>query len=268
MDHLNITNVHNNIKSELWIGLDKKRFYIRNTGDTIVILDDRSMKVNRLQIGENPGFNITNTGTNITIDDNDQNKINKLTVGKDDGFYIHHNIRKMIMCDAKQQTNELVVGGSSGFSIKANGSTIEIVDAKQSASKLKIGGPAGFTISFSGGKIAFSSNLGISPLTVSEPNLGGIPLCPFQFSHIQKFGPALPSAASVSTMSLREDDSTEEVSTETCMAQSPMYLPDASDLDEGTILVVSDGQWNYTTEDEMYNKFVERLKSQYNLTPI
>ena len=71
------------------------------------------------------------------------------------------------------------------FQIKNTGSTIALEDKANAVTKLKVGGSAGFTISLSGGKISFTANSG-GPLAVSEPGRGGVPGCPYFYSHQDK----------------------------------------------------------------------------------
>ena len=69
------------------------------------------------------------------------------------------------------------------FDVTNDGSCIKIEDKANTVTKLKVGGSAGFTISYSGGKITFSANSGASPLRILEPNIGGIPECPYLYTH-------------------------------------------------------------------------------------
>ena len=39
MNNLNIVNIHDNSKSQIWVGLDPKKFQIKNTGSTMSIED-------------------------------------------------------------------------------------------------------------------------------------------------------------------------------------------------------------------------------------
>ena len=39
MNNLNIVNIHDNSKSQVWIGLDPNKFQIKNIGDAIVFED-------------------------------------------------------------------------------------------------------------------------------------------------------------------------------------------------------------------------------------
>lgn len=188
MNHLNIANIHDNIKSQIWVGLDTKKFQIKNTGDTIIVED------------------------------------------------------------------------------KANAVT-----------KLKVGGAAGFTISLAGGKISFTANSG-GLLAISEPGKGGVPECPYLYSHQDKYG---GSAASVSTMSLRSANVTNETETVTISASASTSvnsdeinivdetkLPDPSELEDGTIMMVVGGHWVEYSFDDLYAEIISRMNKEYNLPPI
>ena len=182
MNNLNIVNIHDNSKSQVWIGLDPNKFQIKNTGDAIVFED------------------------------------------------------------------------------KANAVT-----------KLKVGGSAGFTISLSGGKISFTANSG-GPLAVSEPGRGGVPGCPYFYSHQDKYG---DSAVSASTMSLRSANITNEsVATSTSINSDEINvvdetkLPNPSKLEDGTIMMVVGGHWVEYSFDDLYNMIIDKMNTEYLLHKI
>ena len=174
MNNLNITNIHDNCKSQVWVGLDTKKFQIKNTGSMIAIED------------------------------------------------------------------------------KAN-----------SVTKLKIGGSAGFSITYSGGKIIFSANSGGSPLTVVEPSRGGITGCPFYYCHQDKY------SGGVSTMSLRSAkiEST-SISNDASNITDESKLPDASELEDGTIMMTVSGHWVEMTFDDLYNMIIDKMNTEYTLQSI
>ena len=182
MNNLNIVNIHDNSKSQVWIGLDPNKFQIKNTGDTIAFED------------------------------------------------------------------------------KANAVT-----------KLKVGGAAGFTISLAGGKISFTANSGGS-LAVSEPGRGGVPGCPYFYSHQDKYG---ASASSASTMSLRSTSATNEavdvstsVNSDEISIVDETRLPDPSKLEDGTIMMVVGGHWVEYSFDDLYSEIISRMNTEYLLHKI
>ena len=182
MNNLNIVNIHDNSKSQVWIGLDPNKFQIKNTGDAIVFED------------------------------------------------------------------------------KANAVT-----------KLKVGGSAGFTISLTGGKISFTANSG-GPLAVSEPGRGGVPGCPYFYSHQDKYG---GSAVSASTMSLKSANVTNEsVATSTSINSDEINvsdetkLPNPSELEDGTIMMVVGGHWVEYSFDDLYNMIMDKMNTEYLLHKI
>ena len=66
MNNLNITNIHDNCKSQVWVGLDTKKFQIKNTGSTIVI-EDKANSVTKLKVGGSAGFTISLSGGKISF---------------------------------------------------------------------------------------------------------------------------------------------------------------------------------------------------------
>ena len=179
MNNLNIVNIHDNSKSQVWVGLDPNKFQIKNTGDTIAFED------------------------------------------------------------------------------KANAVT-----------KLKVGGAAGFTISLAGGKISFTANSG-GLLAVSEPGRGGVPGCPYFYSHQDKYG---GSAVSASTMSLRSASVTNEsVAVSTCINADEINVvdetrfPNPSELEDGTIMMVVDGHWVEYSFEDLYNMIMDKMNTEYLL---
>lgn len=181
MNNLNIVNIHDNSKSQVWVGLDPNKFQIKNTGDAIVFED------------------------------------------------------------------------------KANAVT-----------KLKVGGSAGFTISLSGGKISFTANSG-GPLAVSEPGRGGVPGCPYFYSHQDKYGGG--STSSTSTMSLRSTSATNEVISTSINSDEinevdETILPNPSELEDGTIMMVVGGHWVEYSFEDLYNMIINKMNTEYLLHKI
>ena len=157
------------------------------------------------------------------------------------------------------------------FQIKNTGNTISIEDKANAVTKLKVGGSAGFTISLSGGKISFTANSG-GPLAVSEPGRGGVPGCPYFYSHQDKYG---GSAVSASTMSLRSANITNEsVATSTSINSDEINvvdetrLPNPSELEDGTIMMVVGGHWVEYSFDDLYNMIMDKMNTEYLLHKI
>ena len=69
MNNLNITNIHDNSKSQVWVGLDTKKFQIKNTGKAIAI-EDKANSVTTLKVGGSSGFSITYSGGKIIFSAN------------------------------------------------------------------------------------------------------------------------------------------------------------------------------------------------------
>ena len=69
MNNLNIVNIHDNSKSQINIGLDTKKFQIKNSGSTIEIVD-KANSVTSLKVGGSSGFTITYTGGKIVFSAN------------------------------------------------------------------------------------------------------------------------------------------------------------------------------------------------------
>ena len=66
MNNLNIVNIHDNSKSQVWIGLDPNKFQIKNTGNTISI-EDKANAVTKLKVGGSAGFTISLSGGKISF---------------------------------------------------------------------------------------------------------------------------------------------------------------------------------------------------------
>ena len=145
------------------------------------------------------------------------------------------------------------------FQIKNTGSTIAIEDVANSVTKLKVGGASGFTISLSGGKIVFSANGGGSPLTVTEPSRGGITGCPFYYCHQDKY------SGGASAMSLRSASVNTNNSSEENNVVDETKLPDPSNLENGTIMMVVNGHWIEYSFDDLYEEITSRMTKEYNL---
>ena len=152
------------------------------------------------------------------------------------------------------------------FQIKNTGSTISIEDKANSVTKLKVGGSAGFTISLSGGKISFTANSG-GLLAVSEPGRGGVPGCPYFYCHQDKYSGG-------SGYSLRSDSS-KSISIETTNTTNNLEevydeskLPDATNLEDGTIMMVIGGHWVEYSFEDLYNMIIAKMNTEYLLNKI
>ena len=155
---------------------------------------------------------------------------------------------------------------SNKFKIKNLGSKISIEDESNQVTSLKIGGSSGFTINYSSGKISFTSNSG-SLLAVREPGRGGITGCPFYYCHQDKYSGS-------SSYSLRSESS-ELVSIETTnTTDNPeeVYdeskLPDATNLEDGTIMMAVGGHWVEYSFDDLYNMIMDKMNTEYLLHKI
>lgn len=152
------------------------------------------------------------------------------------------------------------------FQIKNTGSTISIEDKANAVTKLKVGGSAGFTISLSGGKISFTANSG-GLLAVREPARGGITGCPFYYCHQDKYsggsGYSLrsDSSKSISIETTNTTDNLEEVYDES-------KLPDATNLEDGTIMMAVGGHWVEYSFDDLYNMIMDKMNTEYLLHKI
>lgn len=134
------------------------------------------------------------------------------------------------------------------FDVTNDGSCIKIEDKANTVTKLKVGGSAGFTISYSGGKITFSANSGASPLRILEPNIGGIPECPYLYTHQDKY-----SSGSTRSKAKRS------------IAKSISNIPDASEVENGSLLMAMDGEWVPISMDELVSQITANVKSQLGL---
>ena len=152
------------------------------------------------------------------------------------------------------------------FQIKNTGSTISIKDKANAVTKLKVGGSAGFTISLSGGKISFTANSG-GLLAVSEPDRGGITGCPFYYCHQDKYSGGSSyslrsnSSKSISIETTNTTDNLEEVYDES-------KLPDATNLEDGTIMMVVGGHWVEYSFEDLYNMIIDKMNTEYLLNKI
>ena len=163
------------------------------------------------------------------------------------------------------------------FQIKNTGSTIAIEDVANSVTKLKVGGASGFTISLSGGKIVFSANSGGSPLTVTEPSRGGITGCPFYYCHQDKYSGGA-SAMGLRSATINTNNSEEETVTVSLNAEEnnveennvvdETKLPDPSELEDGTIMMVVGGHWVEYSFDDLYAEIINRMNKEYLLNSI
>ena len=152
------------------------------------------------------------------------------------------------------------------FQIKNTGNTIAFEDKANAVTKLKVGGSAGFTISLSGGKISFTANSG-GLLAVSEPGRGGVPGCPYFYSHQDKYGGG-------SSYSLRSNSS-KSISIETTNTTNNLEevydeskLPDATNLEDGTIMMAVGGHWVEYSFDDLYNMIMDKMNTEYLLHKI
>ena len=158
------------------------------------------------------------------------------------------------------------------FQIKNTGSMIAIEDKANSVTKLKVGGSAGFTISLSGGKISFTANSG-GLLAVSEPGKGGVLGCPYLYSHQDKYGGSDSSTMSLRSTSATTVGSEEEVVTASVNSEETIIvdetkLPDPSELEDGTIMMVVGGHWVEYSFDDLYNMIMDKMSTEYLLHKI
>ena len=155
------------------------------------------------------------------------------------------------------------------FQIKNTGSTIAIEDVANSVTRLKVGGSAGFTISLSGGKIVFSTNGGGSPLTVIEPSRGGITGCPFYYCHQDKYSSGASDmslrSATINTNNSEEETVTVSLNDEENNVVDETKLPDPSELEDGTIMMVVGGHWVEYSFDDLYIEIINRMSKEYTL---
>lgn len=135
------------------------------------------------------------------------------------------------------------------FDVTNDGSCIKIEDKANTVTKLKVGGSAGFTISYSGGKITFSANSGASPLRILEPNIGGIPECPYLYTHQDKY-----SGGSTRSMAKRA-----------IVKNTSSNIPNASETENGSLLMAMNGEWVLISMDELVSQITENVKAQLGL---
>lgn len=141
---------------------------------------------------------------------------------------------------------------STKFMVKNTGSAIEITDDANSVSKLVVGGSAGFTISLEGGKIIFSANSGASPLRIIEPDMGGVPSCPYLYTHQDKYSNSVRSSRSVVTTAA-DDISTLSVDTS---------VPSATNVSDGSLLMASGGEWIPVSMEDLVAEITENVVAQ------
>ena len=155
---------------------------------------------------------------------------------------------------------------SKKFKIKNLGSKISIEDDSNQVTSLKIGGSSGFTINYSGGKISFTANSG-SLLAVREPGRGGITGCPFYYCHQDKYSGSSSyslrskSSESISIETTNTTDNLEEVYDES-------KLPDATNLEDGTIMMTVGGHWVEYSFEDLYNMIIDKMNTEYLLNKI
>ena len=155
---------------------------------------------------------------------------------------------------------------SNKFKIKNLGSKISIEDDSNQVTSLKIGGSSGFTINYSGGKISFTANSG-SLLAIREPSRGGITGCPFYYCHQDKYSGSSSyslrseSSESISIETTNTTDNLEEVYDES-------KLPDATDLEDGTIMMTVGGHWVEYSFEDLYNMIMDKMNTEYLLNKI
>lgn len=135
------------------------------------------------------------------------------------------------------------------FDVTNDGSCIKIEDKANTVTKLKVGGSAGFTISYSGGKITFSANSGASPLRILEPNIGGIPECPYLYTHQDKYSGG-------STRSKAKRSIAKNISSN---------IPDAAETEDGSLLMAMNGEWVPISMDKLVSQITANVKSQLGL---
>ena len=155
---------------------------------------------------------------------------------------------------------------SNKFKITNLGSKISIEDDSNQVTSLKIGGSSGFTINYSGGKISFTANSG-SLLAVRESGRGGITGCPFYDCHQDKYSGSSSyslrseSSESISIETTNTTDNLEEVYDES-------KLPDATDLEDGTIMMTVGGHWVEYSFEDLYNMIMDKMNTEYLLNKI
>lgn len=135
------------------------------------------------------------------------------------------------------------------FDVTNDGSCIKIEDKANTVTKLKVGGSAGFTISYSGGKITFSANSGASPLRILEPNIGGIPECPYLYTHQDKYSGG-------STRSKAKRSIAKSISSN---------IPDAAETEDGSLLMAMNGEWVPISMGELVSQITANVKTQLGL---
>lgn len=171
----------------------------------------------------------------------------KIGLSKATSFLFKNDGSTISMIDDSSTVSELKVGANSkGVSIKRdNSSTISLCGTESGVNKLKVGGNGGFTITYSGDSVTFSSNNGSSPLTIKEPNKGGITGCAFYNCHQDKYSGGVRSITqnTATTVSLP-------------VTTTNTNLPDPESFPDKTILMVIDGQWTPVS----FYKLVEELK--------
>lgn len=145
------------------------------------------------------------------------------------------------------------------FKVKNTGSAIEITDDANSVSKLKVGGSAGFTISLVGGKIVFSANSGASPLRIIEPNVGGVPSCPYLYTHQDKY-----SGAAATSLDNSEGTPVmfSAANTDISLIHRDTALPSANNVPEGSLLMASGGEWIPVNMDDLVSEITKNVVSQ------
>lgn len=147
------------------------------------------------------------------------------------------------------------------FDVTNDGSCIKIEDKANTVTKLKVGGSAGFTISYSGGKITFSANSGASPLRIIEPNVGGIPDCPYLYTHQDKYSGAAGNSLSGNSTPVVFS----AANTDITKIHASTKIPKATEVEDGSLLMAKDGEWISINMGELVSQITENVKAQLGL---
>lgn len=137
---------------------------------------------------------------------------------------------------------------TTDFLIENDGNKIKFLDSANTVNAIQIGGTNGFTITYENGKIKFTSNTDNKPLTIIEPNKGGISGCSYLYSHQDKYDEAPRAVSTKNTESLQEPCK--------CMYN----LPDPTNMRDGTLMIVRNNQWVEISIDDIVNRVIDTIK--------
>lgn len=149
------------------------------------------------------------------------------------------------------------------FDVTNDGSAIKIEDKANTVTKLKVGGSAGFTISYSGGKIIFSANSGASPLRIIEPNVGGVPDCPYLFTHQDKYSGAAGNSLDINNSSTPVVFSAEN--TDITKIHASTKIPKATEVEDGSLLMAKDGEWVSIEMGDLVSQITANVRAELGL---